>query len=667
MTRLILLTALVTALLIVCDQHASAMAARHTYYVAPTGNDANPGTLSRPWQTIQKAASTLVAGDTVYIRAGTYHERVAPQHSGSEGNFITYAAYPGETATIDGAGITLPDDLAGLFEIAGRSHIRLSGLRVINAGPFANNAAILVSDSGHISIENCATFRTASSGIGVWGSQRIVVAGNTVERAGTGGGQECITIAGTSNFEVRDNTVLDCQKEGIDAKDGSSNGLITRNVVNRPRAVGIYVDAWDKPTHDITVSRNLVFDSVESAGFAVASEMGGLLANIRLENNIAYRNHTYGIEISYCCSGSHPMDTIVIINNTLYGNGVGWGGGIIADNAQAQHVVIRNNIASQNLTFQIAVAADVPAGYVTVDYNLVDGYRGYEDEVYGEDYVEGNPRFVDAAAVDFHLRPDSPAIDRGSPQAAPANDFDGNPRPRDGDGDGAAGHDIGAYEVPSPRGTPSPTATHTATPTRTVASRPLYLPLILKLAAANTTPTPTPTATRTPTPTITSTPGDNTPTPTRTPTPTATPTLTTGLCPGPEPAFVTDLQVRQPPALAEPAPRVPSRDPVFGRCVVRVTDRTRDKAEPGGLKNEYSRVQSFNAGETRLPAWGAAGGPGRAYAVSASGQVIGSAPVTAGAGGLTFRWARSIGGQTAVAYWLPNPQRVYLPLLLRAR
>ena len=73
-----------------------------------------------------------------------------------------------------------------------------------------------------------------------------------------------------------------------------------------------------------------------------------------------------------------------------------------------------------------------------------------------------------------------------------------------------------------------------------------------------------------------------------------------GLCSGPEPALVTDLQVRQPPASAEPAPRAPFRDPRFGRCVVRVTDRIGDKTEPGGLKNEYSRVQSFNADETRL-------------------------------------------------------------------
>jgi len=438
---LFLLTALMTALLLIgCGQGVSARAAGQIYYVAPTGNDANPGTLAQPWRTIQHAADTLTAGDTVYIRAGTYPERVLPQHSGSPGNEITYAAYPGETATMDGTGIALPDDLAGLFEVAGRSYIRVSGLHVVNAGPHADNAGILVSDSDHITIENCATFHTASSGIAVWGSQQVIIECSTVEQAGLGGGQECITIAGTSNFEVRDNTVLDCQKEGIDAKDGSSNGLITHNVVNRPHAVGIYVDAWDKPTHDITVSRNLVFDSVEGAGFAVASEMGGLLSNIRLENNIAHHNYTYGIEISYCCIESHPMDGIIIVNNTLYGNGVGWGGGIIADNAQAQNVVIRNNIAGQNLTFQLAVAADVPVGNVTVDHNLIDGYRGYEDEVYGEDYVEGDPQFVNPAHGDFHLQPGSPAVDAGSAADAPRVDLDGDPRP------GGAGYDIGADE-----------------------------------------------------------------------------------------------------------------------------------------------------------------------------------------------------------------------------
>jgi hypothetical protein len=138
-----------------------------------------------------------------------------------------------------------------------------------------------------------------------------------------------------------------------------------------------------------------------------------------------------------------------IINNTLYHNGydwktgaeTGWGGGIIADNPQAQNVLIRNNIASQNLTFQIAVAVNVPQGGLKVDHNLIDGYRSYEEEIYGEDYVEGNPLFIDPANGDFHLQQISPAIDAGTEVDAPGVDFEGDLRPQ------GIGIDVGADEV----------------------------------------------------------------------------------------------------------------------------------------------------------------------------------------------------------------------------
>lgn len=417
------------------------------YFVAPAGDDANHGTIDQPWKTIQKAADTLTAGSIVYIRSGIYHERIMAKNSGSPGNEISFAAYPGETVTIDGDGIILPDDLAGLFEIGNKGYIRLIGLRVINSGPFPNNAAILVKEADHIVIENSTTFNTMSSGIGVWNSQDIIVAGNVIEMGGVGGGQECITIAGTSHFEVRDNIVIDCQKEGIDAKDGSSHGSIYRNVVNRPRSVGIYVDAWDKPTHNVEVFQNMVFGSKESSGFAIASEQGGFLSHIRFENNIAYHNCTYGIEISRCCKDNHPMDSIFVVNNTFYENGVHWGGGIIVDNAQARNVIIRNNICSQNLIFQIAIAADVPKDAVLVDHNMIDGYRGYEDEVYGDDYRQGDPQFEDTARGNFRLRRSSLAVDAGSAIGAPNVDFEGTARPLDGNGDGHALFDIGADEL----------------------------------------------------------------------------------------------------------------------------------------------------------------------------------------------------------------------------
>lgn len=75
------------------------------------------------------------------------------------------------------------------------------------------------------------------------------------------------------------------------------------------------------------------------------------------------------------------------------------------------------------------------------------------------------------------------------------------------------------------------------------------------------------------------------------------------LCSDPQPPFVTDFEVRETPSLDEPSARAPFRDPVFGSCLVRVTDRTADLSpdDPSaGLKNEYSRVQSFNADGSRL-------------------------------------------------------------------
>lgn len=75
-------------------------------------------------------------------------------------------------------------------------------------------------------------------------------------------------------------------------------------------------------------------------------------------------------------------------------------------------------------------------------------------------------------------------------------------------------------------------------------------------------------------------------------------------CPSQSNPLITNLNVYQTPALPEPEPRTPFRDPVFGTCIFRVTDRLEDILNPNdasqGMKNEYARVQSFNSDGTLL-------------------------------------------------------------------
>lgn len=80
-----------------------------TYYVAPNGDDGNPGTLEAPFASIQKAHDNgaLQPGDVIYLRGGIYYPETKTifNKSGTPNNYIELGIYPGEVAIIDGKNI----------------------------------------------------------------------------------------------------------------------------------------------------------------------------------------------------------------------------------------------------------------------------------------------------------------------------------------------------------------------------------------------------------------------------------------------------------------------------------------------------------------------------------------------------------------------------------
>ncbi len=123
---------------------ASACLQAATYYVAPNGKDTNPGSIELPFESINRATQSVVPGDTVYIRGGTYvmrenqiaqYKSVFAFHtlldkSGTSTARINYFAYPNEKPIFDFSNVKPANYRVYAFEVTG-SWIHIKGLEVI--------------------------------------------------------------------------------------------------------------------------------------------------------------------------------------------------------------------------------------------------------------------------------------------------------------------------------------------------------------------------------------------------------------------------------------------------------------------------------------------------------------------------------------------------------
>lgn len=431
------------------------------YYVATNGSDTNPGTESQPWITIQKAANIMQGGDTVYIRGGTYNQRVILEYkTNTSGPYLTFSAYPGETVILNGQDIPIQYG-GGLFHIWNTDYVRVTGLRLQNS----NGAGIYAAYSDRIQIESNQTYDTVKSGISTWGVTNALIAHNDIALACNShpnfinplysASEENISIDNSTYVEVKNNHVHKASNipdgysggEGINVKNGSAFVKIHHNTVHldeRPdgkpsNRLAYGVDAWNSlnSTRDVEFYGNIAYNS--SYGFIVSSEQGSPVENIKLYNNLAYNNRNAGFSIVWWSGTVDAVKRdIQFTHNTSYHNGIGFS----IQSPKNENIIVRNNIFSQNSS-PIALVAEAVT-QTTIDHNL------YYPSVsaYDTHPLVGDPRFVNASQADFHLQSTSPAIDAGI-NAEISVDFDHILRPQ------GSGYDIGAYEYVSAP-TPAP-------------------------------------------------------------------------------------------------------------------------------------------------------------------------------------------------------------------
>lgn len=419
-----------------------------TYFVAPTGNNSNPGTQPRPFRTIQHAATQAVAGDTVLVRAGTYNELVTPAASGNaSAGYITFSAYPGETATVDGTGLPIPGGQNGLFTLQNKSFVVVQGFelrhyttkttRSVPVGIYLSGGGTGVQIMGnHIhdiittaptNPQKCSSNALGLAAYGSNGSTPIanfVVSGNELDHLMTGCSESMSLDGNVDGFAVTSNLVHDNDNIGIDAigfervspnpaTDQARHGEIRGNTVynitsygnpdygKQYAADGIYVDGG---TH-ITIEQNIVHNV--DFGIELASEhKGHVTSQVIARNNVVFGDNASGITIGGYGANRGGTDHCTVVNNTLYGNDTkNTGEGEFQVQYNATNNVFYNNIAYAGAQALMVHAFTKPGASPTaLDHNLYFSPKGADAGifVYGDHTYLGFAKYQQGTAQDAH-------------------------------------------------------------------------------------------------------------------------------------------------------------------------------------------------------------------------------------------------------------------------
>jgi hypothetical protein len=444
-------------------------------YVATTGNDiTGTGSITSPYATITKAATVCSAGDSVFVRAGTYRnsdytgtnshiwsgeDAVTISANGSAGNYIVFTPYQNEKVLIefDGAYGVLIKNASYItfkgFEIKGiADKISITEAAanwgIYRVGTSTTNRDLAV-EMGGISFSDKVNDKTTNNVLRGMDKGKPIIA-NTVKPEYYNGRA---LVANSSHYiNLENNIIRDVPSAAIRAQQCDYVNIIGNEVFRCTYWSSLGVGAItvaeatsiDANTNvKIVIARNRVYEnenrlvswnpSKDFVHFGIDEGTGIFLTRnnatylngkMLIANNISYKNGASGI----VC---HFTDRTIIEHNTVYDNGTtndGEPGGIGIN--QADDVTVRNNIAYSKSNRWALGKVGGTLTNINLSSNIIFNNNGSVNVVKNDredNFIAGftktNPLFVDAMNHNFNLQGTSPAINTGNTSGTQTVDF----------------------------------------------------------------------------------------------------------------------------------------------------------------------------------------------------------------------------------------------------
>jgi uncharacterized protein YjdB len=335
-------------------------------YVDPAGNDANAGTRTAPWRTIQHAADVANPGDTVIVNNGVYTGGatiVNITRSGTAAAWIVFRAANRWGAIIDGQNNSSTTGI----EIAG-NYIRVEGFEVRNTSRYA--------------------IETYGGREDIAGNHDVVVTQNHLHDVGH-------ICTGTTGGIV-----------GVSAY--SDNLTIERNVIHDIGRLGPGEQGCVEPNPNWQNHDHGIYNGVGN--------------NVMVRNNVFY-NLTHGWAIQRYNGGGSVTTGLTIVNNT-FGFPNPWRDAQIIIATPTNNVVIANNLFYQPTNAGVWFDGS-NGGTLVANLSTNSIQTGGSGLTMSGNMPNTDPLFVSATAFNFHLTAGSPARGMGLATWCPSVDFDG--------------------------------------------------------------------------------------------------------------------------------------------------------------------------------------------------------------------------------------------------